>query len=58
MEEKTYASLAYMGSWFLDLAEYRFHDFMVYGESTCLVGVGILISGESGDAKQILKGFP
>lgn len=47
MNEKAHARLTYTGYGFLLLAEYRFHDFMVNGQLARLVGIGILVIGQS-----------
>ena len=47
MDEKAHARLTYTGYGFLLLAEYRFHDFMVNGQLARLVGIGVLVIGQS-----------
>ena len=51
MNEKAHARLTYTGYGFLLLAEYRFHDFMVNRQLARLVGIGVLVIGQSGNTK-------
>lgn len=51
MNEKAHARLIYTGYGFLLLAEYRFHDFMVNRQLARLVGIGILVIGQSGNTE-------
>ena len=51
MNEKAHARLTYTGYGFLLLAEYRFHDFMVNRQLARLVGIGVLVIGQSGNTE-------
>ena len=51
MDEKAHARLTYTGYGFLLLAEYRFHDFMVNRQLARLVGIGVLVIGQSGNTE-------
>lgn len=51
MNEKAHARQTYMGYGFLLLAEYRFYDFMVRGQLARLVGIGVLVIGQSGNTE-------
>ena len=51
MHEKAHARLTYTGYGFLLLAEYRFYDFMVRGQLARLVGIGVLVIGQSGNTE-------
>ena len=51
MNEKAHARQTYMGYGFLLLAEYRFHDFMVNRQLARLVGIGVLVIGQSGNTE-------
>ena len=51
MNEKAHARLTYTGYGFLPLVEYRFHNFMVNGQLARLVGIGVLVIGQSGNTE-------
>ena len=51
MDEEAHARQTYMGYGFLLLAEYRFHDFMVNRQLARLVGIGVLVIGQSGNTE-------
>ena len=51
MNEKAHARLTYTGYGFLPLVEYRFHNFMVCGQLARLVGIGVLVIGQSGNTE-------
>ena len=51
IHEKAHARLTYTGYWFRLLAEYRFHDFMVNRQLARLVGIGVLVIGQSGNTE-------
>ena len=51
MDEEAHARQTYTGYGFLLLAEYRFHDFMVNRQLARLVGIGVLVIGQSGNTE-------
>ena len=51
MNEKAHARLTYTGYGFLPLVEYRFHNFMVNRQLARLVGIGVLVIGQSGNTE-------
>ncbi|EGQ13095.1 hypothetical protein HMPREF9419_1685 [Prevotella nigrescens ATCC 33563] len=58
MDKKAHARLTYMGCGFFLLAEYQFHNFMIDGQLSRLICIGVLVIGQSGNTEQSLKRLP